>query len=255
MTLEDFPVPLDSDPDDPQIQETVRNWLELRVGGEDRTLLGAEQFDFVVRTLEQSAAAGKPWRIFANQVLMGSATAPDYTKEPPLWLRWGMRMVGGDVWEFAQQTRFGVPMTLDTWDGFPAERERLFEAARAANADFIVLTGDSHNFWTVDLQAEAGDRVGVEFGVTSVTSPSDYEFVNAPSVDFGQMTVQTNPHILHHSVYAKGYVLLTLTPDEAIADFVSVSTIKDTAFDVGLDSRWRVTPARGGPVAKVERVS
>ncbi|HCR66579.1 MAG TPA: alkaline phosphatase, partial [Oceanicaulis sp.] len=81
----------------------------------------------------------------------------------------------------------------------------------------------------------AGERVGVEFGVTSVTSPSDYEFVNAPSVDFGQMTLQANPHILHHSVYAKGFVLLTLTPDEAIADFVTVSTIKDTAFEAGLD--------------------
>jgi phosphodiesterase/alkaline phosphatase D-like protein len=254
MTLDDFPVPLDSDPEDPLVQETVRNWLQARVGGEDRTLLGAEQFDFVIRTLEQSVAAGKPWRIFANQVLMGSATAPDYTKEPPLWLRWGMRLAGGQIWDFARQTQFGVPMTLDTWDGFPAERERLFSAAREANADFIVLTGDSHNFWTVDLKTDGGERVGVEFGVTSVTSPSDYEFVNAPSVDFGQMTLKANPHILHHSVYAKGFVLLTLTPEEAVADFVSVSTIKDTAFEAGLDSRWRVTPALGGPVAEVERL-
>ena len=255
MTLDDFPVPLDSDPEDPLVQETVRNWLQARVGGEGRTMLGAEQYDFVLRTLEQSVSAGKPWRIFANQVLMGSATAPDYTQEPPLWLRWGMRLAGGQVWDFARQTRFGVPMTLDTWDGFPVERERLFEAARAANADFIVLTGDSHNFWTVDLKTDSGERVGVEFGVTSVTSPSDYEFVNAPSVDFGQMTLKANPHILHHSVYAKGYVLLSLTPEEAVADFVSVSTIKDTAFERELDSRWRVTPAMGGSVPEVERIS
>lgn len=254
MTMEGFPIPLDSDPEDPEVQAQVQAWLDETVGGEDRTLLGAEQFDFVIRTLEQSVVAGKPWRIFANQVLMGSATAPDFTRETPFWLRWGMRIAGGDIWDFARQTQFGVPMTLDTWDGFPAERERLFEAARNANADFIVLTGDSHNFWTVDLKTDAGERVGVEFGVTSVTSPSDYEFVNAPSVDFGQMTLQANPHILHHSVYAKGFVLLTLTPDEAVADFVTVSTIKDTAFEAGLDSRWRVTPASGGAVSAVERL-
>lgn len=250
-----FPVALDSDPEDPEVQAAVSAWLEETVGGEDRTLLGADQFDFVTRTLAASQAAGKPWRIFANQVLMGRAIAPDYTKEPPLWLRWGMRLSGGEIWDFARRTRFGVPMTLDTWDGFPSERERLFQAARAANADFITLTGDSHNFWTVDLKTEAGERVGVEFGVTSVTSPSDFEFVNAPGVDFGQMTLKANPHILHHEVYTKGYVLLTLTRDEAVADFVSVSTIKDTAFDTGLDSRWRVRPAQGGAVPAVERLA
>jgi len=255
MGFEDFPVPLDSDPDAPEVKQAVAAWLDETVGGEDRTLLGAEQFDFVTRTLAESAAAGKPWRVLANQVLMGEALAPDYTAEPPLWLRWGMRLSGGEIWEFAQRTRFGIPLTLDTWDGFPAERERFFNAARDSDADFIVLTGDSHNFWTLDLKNAADERVGVEFGVTSVTSPSDYEFVNAASVDFGAMTVNANPHILHHEVYTRGYVLLTLNREAALADFVSVSTIKDTAFQSGLESRWRVRPAAGGPVPMVERLS
>jgi len=252
---EDFPVPLDADGDDPEVRAQVQAWLEDTVGGEDRTLLGAEQFDFVEQTLGQSVQAGKPWRVFANQVLMGKANFPDYTKETPIWMRWGMRMIGGEVWDTVQRTKFGMPFTLDTWDGFPVERERLFNAARTAAADFIVLTGDSHNFWTVDLANDAGERVGVEFGVTSVTSPSDYEYVNAPGLDFGAMTEKANPHILHHEVYTRGYVLLTLTPEDAVADFVSVSTIKDTAFETGLESRWRVRPAQGGAVPQVERLA
>lgn len=255
LGFEGFPVEMDADPTDPEVQSAVQAWLDETVGVEERTLLGQEQFDFVIDTLRNSAAAGKPWRVFANQVLMGEAIAPDYTKEPPLWLRWGMRLAGGQIWETVQRTKFGIPMSLDTWDGFPAERERLFSAARDANADFIVLTGDSHTFWTVDLATKDGERVGVEFGVTSVTSPSDFEFVNAPGVDFGSMTVNANPHILHHEVYTKGYVVLTLTPDDAVADFVSVSTIKDTAFETGLESRWRVQPAEGGAVPQVERLA
>jgi len=250
-----FPVPLDSDGDDPEVRARVRTWLEETVGGDDRTLLGAEQFNFVSEALDQSVRADKPWRIFANQVRMGQANFPDYTRETPIWLRWAMRMAGGEVWDTVQRTRFGIPFTLDAWDGFPAERERLFNTALEAHADFIVLTGDSHNFWTVDLTNDAGERVGVEFGVTSVTSPSDYEYVNAPSLNFGAMTKKANPHILHHEMYTRGYVLLTLTPDEALADFVSVSTVKDTRFETGLESRWRVEPARGGVTPRVQRLA
>ena len=249
-----FPVPSDSDPEDPAIQAEVRRWLEEEVGAPDRTLLGREQFDSVTAALAASKAAGKPWRILANQVLMGEAISPDYSSVTPWWLRMGMRAIGGEVWAFAQRTRFNIPLTLDTWDGFPAERERFYDALRTASADVIVLTGDSHNYWTVDLKTKAGERVGTEFGVTSVTSPSDYEFVTAPGVDFGVYTVDANPHIKHHEVYKRGYVLLTLTREEAVADFIAVTDIKSRAFQTETDSRWRVRPANGGAVPEVERI-
>lgn len=250
-----FPVEPGADPDDLEVQAAIQRWREDQVGDEERRLLGDDQFQFVTSALRQSVEAGHPWRVFANQVLMGQAMAPDYTRVTPFWLRWGMRLAGGEVWDFAERTRHGVPFTLDTWDGFPVQREALFQAARAANADFITLTGDSHNFWTLDLATEAGERVGVEFGVTSVTSPSDFEFVNAPSVDFGAYTVEANDHILHHNVYDKGYVVLRLMTNEARAAFVKVSTIKSRDFVASVESSWRVRPANGGPVPPVERVS
>ncbi|MEO1038430.1 MAG: alkaline phosphatase D family protein [Pseudomonadota bacterium] len=250
-----FPVPAGADPDDPEVQAAIRQWRDEQVGDPVRELMGEDQYQLVTNALRQSVAAGHPWRIFANQVLMGRATAPDYTRVTPFWLRWGMQLSGGEVWDFAQRTRHNVPMTLDTWDGFPVQREALFQAAREANADFITLTGDSHNFWTIDLATDDGERVGVEFGVTSVTSPSDFEFVNAPGVDFGAYTVEANDHILHHNVYDKGYVMLRLTAEAARADFIKVSTIKSREFVSSLESSWRVEPANGGPVPPVERIS
>ena len=250
-----FPVAPGADPDDPAIARAVERWLAETVGDERRELLGAAQLSFVGDMLARSRAAGQPWRVFVNQVLMGRKTMPDYTTQTPLWLRLALRFKGGQVWETAQRSRFGVPMTLDDWDGFPAERERLYEAAKRADADFLVLTGDSHNFWCNDLHDASGERRGTEFGVTSVTSPSEFEYVNAPGVDFGQMTVDANPEVLRHEVYKKGYVHLALTREAAEAEFVAVSTIESREFTTSTDSRWRVAASTGGPANPVERLA
>lgn len=250
-----FPVAVGADPDDPQIASAVEAWRRDTVGDPRRQLLGSQQLDFIGEALARSRAAQEPWRILVNQVLVGRKTMPDYMTQTPLWLRLGMRMTGGQVWETAQRSRFSVPMTLDDWDGFPAERERLYEAAKRADADFLVLTGDSHNFWCNDLHDASGERRGTEFGVTSVTSPSEFEYVNAPGVDFGGMTVERNDEVLHHEVYKKGYVHLTLTREAAEADFVAVSTILSRDFTSASDSRWRVAATDDGEAAEVERLA
>ena len=63
----------------------------------------------------------------------------------------------------------GLPFNLDAWDGYPAARERLLRSALDANANLIVLSGDTHNAWAFDLDL-GGSAAGVEFG--RVTSPA-----------------------------------------------------------------------------------
>ena len=71
----------------------------------------------------------------------------------------------------------GLPYNMDSWDGYPAARNRLYDAALGADADLVVLSGDSHNAWGYNLgdrgpgQGGGKDRVGVEFAGHSVTSP------------------------------------------------------------------------------------
>lgn len=250
-----FPVPVDADPEDPEVAEAVQRWRDEVIGNPAREMMGEAQLAALSQTLRASREAGQPWRVLINQVMIAPKTMPDYTRQTPLWLRFAMRMIGGQVWETAQLSRFSIPMTLDDWDGFPAERERLYAAVAEADADILVLTGDTHNFWCNDLVDGQGTRRGTEFGVTSVTSPSDFEYVNAPGVDFGALTTERNAHILHHEVYTKGYVHLTLNREGAQADFVSVSDIKSRDFVAGIDSRWLVRPAHGSEPVQVERLA
>jgi len=253
LDFSSFPIPVSADPDDPGNQEAVRRWREDLIGDPRRKLIGDDQRAFIDQALRDSVEAGKPWRVFANQVLMSRLEAPNFMTETPFWLRLGMRLTNQFQWEFAQRTAHGVPMNIDSWDGFPADRERFYAMARAANADFIVLTGDTHNMWTCDLKDADGERRGTEFGVTSVTSPSPYETVNAPGLDFGAMMEERNEEILFNNVTLKGYLTLTLTRGEAVAEHVAVSTIKSRDFTAETVNRWRVRPALGGPVPMVER--
>lgn len=256
ILMEPFPVDVDTaDPDDPGARAEVAAWLERTAGDEGRTLLGERQLADVASALGASVAAGQPWRVFANQVIMGRVPAPNYPKVMPFWLRWAIQANDPLAWSFIKRFAFGTPFNLDAWDGYPAERERLYAAARAANADFITLTGDTHNAWVLDLRDGEGARVGTEFGVTSVSSPSRFERLNLPGVDFGVYTEDAAPEVLRHNAYDRGYVHLTLTRDEARAELMTVDTVKDREFSARPDSVWRVRPAQGGAVPPVERIS
>ncbi len=256
IIMEPFPVDPDTaDPDDPEARAEVAAWLERTAGEDRRTLLGERQLADVTAALAGSVEAGKPWRIFANQVIMGRVPAPNYPKVMPFWLRWAIQGNDPLAWSFIKRFAFGTPFNLDAWDGFPAERERLYAAARALNADFITLTGDTHNAWVLDLHDQAGARVGTEFGVTSVSSPSRFERLNLPGVDFGIYTEQAAPEVLRHNAYDRGYLHLTLTPDEARAELMVVDTCKSREFTAYSDSVWRVTPAIDGAVSGVERLA
>ena len=78
----------------------------------------------------------------------------------------------------AMASKAGLPLNMDAWDGYPAARERVFKGALEADANLLVLAGDTHNAWSFDL-AQDGAKVGVEFGVCSVSSPGPDPATNA----------------------------------------------------------------------------
>ena len=74
--------------------------------------------------------------------------------------------------EAAELTALEIPGNLDSWDGYPAARERVYDLFKAAKAHPIVLSGDSHAFWVNELYDQSGKvRVAAEFGTTAITSP------------------------------------------------------------------------------------
>ena len=255
VSLDSFPVASDADAEDPAVLEAVAAWKRDVVGDPGRELIGGEQIAGIAGACADSVAAGKPWRILANQVIMSRVNFPDFSTEMPGWLRWYATRNSEFARNFIMRTRFEIPFNLDMWDGYPAERERLFGALREAGADVITITGDVHSFWANDLMASDGYRIGTEFVGTSVTSPSPFSGFKAPGVDYGRMMIEANADVRHCNMVDHGYVRLTLTPETAEAEYITVSTILQREYEPGLDSHWRLTRRSLSVAPEVERLA
>ena len=68
------------------------------------------------------------------------------------------------------------------------------------------------------------------------------------------MMRDANPDVAHCNMVDHGYIRLTLTPGEAQADYVTVSTILQRDYRAGLDSQWRIGRPSNGSVPRVERL-
>jgi len=220
----------------------------------DRELLGPAQLDWIERTMAASVGAGKPWQVLGNQVVMARVAGPDIEKQlgpdrfaatmAKLPAQWRTRLAEGIA-----SYRAGLPFNFDSWDGYPAARERLYAAFRRAKSRPVVLSGDSHAAWANDLHDASGALVAVEFGATAVTSPSYGSLL--PGI--GTLIADANDEVQYCDQDNKGFIVLTLTPDHATADFRTVSTVMTKSFAQATATRFRASAAR--PEAKLEQLA
>ena len=226
-----------------------------RLSEPSRQLLGARQEGWIAGELHRSVAAGRPWQVIGNQVVMGRAKVQDVVKG-----------LGGAAAFDAMLTRLseagrarlrrladlgpiGLPYNLDSWDGYPAARERLLRILKASGGNPVVLAGDSHSFWVNELRDAGGARVAAEFGTSSVTSPSAGD--SAPQADLGAMLAEQNPEILFCDQASKGYVRLTFTRDLCRGELISTGVSRPyTPRTIGT---WTVRPSAGPGVGAITR--
>jgi alkaline phosphatase D len=189
-----------------------------------RELLGARQQAWLAKTLKASAKARKPWQVLAQQIIMGKlvlnagvlAGMPADTSD---WLKARLRAM-------VAAGRAGVPLNMDAWDGYPAARERLFKAALEANANLVVLTGDTHNAWAFDLDHK-GKRVGVEMAGHSVTSPGAESNIRWMKPDeLARESVAANRQLKWCDTSRRGYMAVELTPKAATSEWRFMATIR-----------------------------
>lgn len=188
-----------------------------------RGLMGADQEAWFARGLTASVKAGKRWQVMAQQVIMGSLVAPQETVS---WLA-PSASEGTRQWlkTGALVASVGLPENLDAWDGYPAARERVFTFARAADANLVVLTGDSHNSWAFDL-VDDGKPVGVEFATTSVSSSGIESYaVGASEADRVAAIRRANPNLKWANTESRGYMTVALDPAKAISEWVFMDTV------------------------------
>ena len=254
VDLSSFPVEADADDSDPEVLAAVERWKTEIIGDESRELLGREQIDYVADAFGASVEAGTPWRILGNQIIMSRVNFPDFSTEMPGWLRWFATRDNEFARQFITRTRFGIPFGLDMWDGYPAERDRLYSALNAVNADIITVTGDVHSFWTNDLIDREGHRMGTEFVTAAVTSPTPFSSFAAPGVDYGRMLVEANAEVQHCNMEDQGFIRLHLTPERLRADYYRVSTILSRDYDVVTESAWEIERGPLGTAPDVQQV-
>ncbi len=241
------PIAADADPADPANQAAMAAFLSDVVGDPTRTMMGAEQIAFVAERLAASAGEGKPWQILGNQVPMSQITSPNYVETLPGWLKFVIKRQFPEAWDTLLRTQFGIPQSLDQWDGYPAERERLYAAVADAKARMVVLTGDTHCFYTNILRRADGSLAGHEFGTSSVTSPSEFNLVTAPGVDFGALTEAANEgRVVLHDPYKRGFALATLRSSRLEMSYISVNTITSRRYNAEERYRFTLTPTEDG---------
>lgn len=220
-------------------------YAEFRSGAwqaADRTLLGAGQEAWLARGLAASVRAGKPWQVLAQEVVMGQLEMGDtlLSAMPPAtpgWLKQRLRanVAAGHV---------GVPYNMDAWDGYPAARARLFDAALAADANLVVLSGDSHNAWAFDLDHH-DQPVGVEMGGHSVTSPGAEGSIPWLSpADLARDTVARNRQLKWCDTARRGYMAVELTPASATSEWRFMATVRQPGTQLAGTRRMTVLSGR-----------
>ncbi|WP_298913820.1 alkaline phosphatase D family protein [uncultured Algimonas sp.] len=195
------------------------------VNDPDRRMLSDEMHAFLGDALTASTRDGQPWRLIGNASPIARMLVPDVTPlaaKPSTFETEAARKAFAHV---AWKGRWGLPFYTDTWDGYPAARERVYDLAAGAGArDLVFLTGDSHSFWINDLSDASGTPMGVELGTAGVSSPGDFVesgYGEALSAALDRHFETALPEVVWTDNFHQGYVRVVLTRETGRADFVA----------------------------------
>jgi alkaline phosphatase D len=227
---------------DPQSGEFDRERFGAELGNPERSLLGEEQRRWLATALAESGAR---WQLLGQQILMARMLMPaemlgaPSRAEVPALLRelttLKQRQLQGEPLGDAEQQRLAavMPYNLDAWDGYPAEREKLYGAARAAGKRLVSLAGDTHNGWFSRLVARDGTDVGVELATASVSSPGmesylqmDAETAEATSAALSLLVED----LAYCNLHQRGFLTLEISAQAIEARWMYVDTVKSREY-------------------------
>ncbi|RSS39882.1 alkaline phosphatase [Streptomyces sp. WAC08241] len=188
------------------------------------------QFDVLdTRQYRSDQAYGDGWQVPGPESEDPSRTLTGATQER--WLVDGWRRSRARWNVLPQQVVFaerrdrptaGFKLSMDSWDGYPASRQRILAGAEAAGVEnLMVLTGDVHVSYGLDLKADFRDpasrTVGTEIVTTSITSGKD----GADRPSNHDTLMRANPHLRFFNG-RRGYAKVSLGRESARADFRTV---------------------------------
>ncbi|MFJ8659243.1 alkaline phosphatase D family protein [Streptomyces sp. NPDC093795] len=188
------------------------------------------QFDILdTRQYRSDQAYGDGWQVPGPESENPARTMTGAAQERWLLDGWGASRARWNV--LPQQVVFAerrdrptadFKVSMDSWDGYAASRRRLLAGAEAAGVEnLMVLTGDIHVGYGLDIKADFRDpasrTVGTEIVATSISSGKDG--ADRPA-NYDKLT-QANPHLRFFNG-RRGYVTVALGAEAARADFRTV---------------------------------
>ncbi|RXK13220.1 alkaline phosphatase [Halarcobacter mediterraneus] len=225
-----------------------------------RTMLGNEQLLWLQNKLSTSAST---WQVLGQQVLMGRMFLPaelltsisqlenDLTDEQKLALLTQLNeqvselvsiktriLSGGSTVSEEEALRLNttLPYNLDAWDGYFYEREVLLGTSLSLGKNLIVLSGDTHNSWANELKDSNGNSVGVEYAVTSVSSPGMEDYAGLTSMDSAKAFENAISFLIDDLKYTnlnqRGFMTVTFTEDEATTNWYYLDNYASTNYSL-----------------------
>lgn len=201
----------------------------------------------------QMTASKATWQVLGNQTVMGRVQLPASVLSTNLSAASVTAYLTAKATPVASQTQAQkdlldvsknpkISYTFDNWEGYPNARDTVFASAaklKTAGKKFLVLSGDSHNAWFNKLTLTDGTQIGAEFAGMSVTS-SGFEGVFPPEVvppaTLAGTVKALVDDISYIDTYRRGYMLITLTPTLAKADYIYVSTVTSSSYTTSVDT-------------------
>ncbi|MGK6321184.1 alkaline phosphatase D family protein [Sphingomonas sp. DT-204] len=203
------------------------------------TMLGTAQESWLAHELKANART-TAWQMIGMGTILGRTVMP---ADAVGWLRPDAsdRVVNG-FRNNIRAARLGLPMWMDRWDGYPAARSRLLKAAQQADADLVMLSGDSHNAWAYSL-VEDGRPAGVEFAGHAVTSGGIEGGMGTDPATVAKGFVAANPELKWADTSRRGYMMIEITPKRVTGEWLFLQTIK--ARSTALAGSHRMSVDRG----------
>lgn len=200
------------------------------------TMMGSTQESWLAHQMK----ANPGWQLVGMGTILGRTVMP---KDAVDWLRSTVsdKKAAGyrnDIRAAAQ----GLPMWMDRWDGYPAARSRLLKSAQAADADLVMLSGDSHNAWAFGL-VEDGRPAGVEFAGHSVTSNGLEGDMGADPGVVARGFMAANPEMKWADTSQRGYMMIDIAQKRVTGEWLFLKTIKER--DTTLAGTHRMSVERG----------
>lgn len=207
-----------------------------KVDSPDRTITGRAQMDWLTGGI---VTASTQWKLVGNPVMIAPCAFP------PLDHR-----TMGAITDMIGVPDAGIPFNTDQWDGYTADRRRLFDAITVnAVRNTVFLTGDIHTSWACDLPVDAADypgagTVGTEFVVPSVTSPNIDDMLKVPprtaTVAAEEAFKAFNHHVRYVELDSHGYGVFEVNKDGAQMDWFYVNDPADPRGTVRHGVSYRV---------------